>query len=122
MSRESGASELVAQGHLRSPVAPSIVQPAGTRFFNVTTYQAMHVALTRPEYDRLVWRPDWRGSICFLVSGAIAYHRDVNGMHEAMHTVESLRCASSPRIGRLSRRNGRKASSKRGDDHAYRID
>ena len=25
------------------------------------------------EYNHLVWRPDWRGSICFLVSGAIAY-------------------------------------------------
>ena len=33
----------------------------------------MHTALTSPEYDKLVWRPDWRGSICFLVSGAIAY-------------------------------------------------
>jgi hypothetical protein len=51
----------------------AIVQSAGTLFFNVTTYQAMHVALTSPDYDRLVWRPDWRGSICFLVSGAIAY-------------------------------------------------
>ncbi|HEX6724444.1 MAG TPA: hypothetical protein VF073_04305 [Gaiella sp.] len=51
----------------------AIVQSAGTLFFNVTTYQAMHVALTSTEYDRLVWRPDWRGSICFLVSGAIAY-------------------------------------------------
>lgn len=51
----------------------SIVQSAGTLFFNVTTYQAMHVAVTSSEYDRLVWRPDWRGSICFLVSGAIAY-------------------------------------------------
>jgi hypothetical protein len=51
----------------------AIVQSAGTLFFNVTTYQALHVALTSPEYDRLVWRPDWRGSICFLVSGAIAY-------------------------------------------------
>jgi hypothetical protein len=51
----------------------AIVQSAGTVFFNVTTYQAMHVALTSPEYNRLVWRPDWRGSICFLVSGAIAY-------------------------------------------------
>lgn len=49
------------------------VQSAGTLFFNVTTYQAMHVALTSSEYDKLVWRPDWRGSICFLVSGAIAY-------------------------------------------------
>jgi len=51
----------------------AIVQSAGTLFFNVTTYQAMHVALTSPEYDKLVWRPDWRGSICFLVSGTIAY-------------------------------------------------
>jgi hypothetical protein len=51
----------------------AIVQSAGTLFFNVTTYRAMHVALTSPEYNKLVWRPDWRGSICFLVSGAIAY-------------------------------------------------
>ena len=51
----------------------AVVQSAGTLFFNVTTYRAMHVALTSSEYDRLVWRPDWRGSICFLVSGAIAY-------------------------------------------------
>jgi hypothetical protein len=51
----------------------ALVQSAGTLFFNVTTYRAMHVALTNPEYDRLVWRPDWRGSVCFLVSGAIAY-------------------------------------------------
>ncbi len=51
----------------------AIIQSAGTVFFNVTTYQAMHTALTSPDYDRLVWRPDWRGSICFLISGAIAY-------------------------------------------------
>jgi hypothetical protein len=51
----------------------AIVQSAGTLFFNVTTYQAMHTALTSSEYNKLVWRPDWRGSICFLVSGAIAY-------------------------------------------------
>jgi hypothetical protein len=51
----------------------AIVQSAGTLFFNGTTYQAMHVALTSSEYNKLVWRPDWRGSICFLVSGAIAY-------------------------------------------------
>jgi hypothetical protein len=51
----------------------SVIQSAGTLFFNVTTFQAMHTAVTSPEYDKLVWRPDWRGSICFLVSGAIAY-------------------------------------------------
>ena len=51
----------------------AVIQSAGTLFFNVTTYQALHTALTNSEYNRLVWRPDWRGSICFLVSGAIAY-------------------------------------------------
>jgi hypothetical protein len=51
----------------------AIIQSAGTLFFNVTTYQAMHTALSSSEYNKLVWRPDWRGSICFLVSGAIAY-------------------------------------------------
>jgi hypothetical protein len=51
----------------------AIIQSAGTLFFNVTTYQAMHVAVTSSEYNKLVWRPDWRGSICFLISGAIAY-------------------------------------------------
>jgi hypothetical protein len=57
----------------------SIVQSAGTLFFNVTTFQAMHTALTSPDYDELVWLPDWRGSICFLVSGAIAYRASPRG-------------------------------------------
>ena len=43
-------------------------------FFNVTTYQALHTSITDPNYNRLVWRPDAFGSMCFLVSGAIAYH------------------------------------------------
>src|SRR5262249_21685103 len=51
----------------------AIIQSAGTLFFNITTFEAMHTALTSSEYDKLVWRPDWRGSVCFLVSGAIAY-------------------------------------------------
>ena len=57
----------------RSAWWAAIIQSAGTVFFNVTTYQAMHTAITSSEYDKLVWRPDWRGSICFLVSGTIAY-------------------------------------------------
>jgi hypothetical protein len=51
----------------------AVVQSAGTLFFNVTTFLAMHTELSNPEYNRLVWRPDALGSICFLVSGAIAY-------------------------------------------------
>ena len=49
------------------------IQSAGTVCFNVTTYRALHTALSSPEYNKLVWRPDALGSICFLGSGAIAY-------------------------------------------------
>ena len=49
------------------------IQSAGTLFFNVTTYQALHTSLSNSSYDRLVWRPDAFGSVCFLISGTIAY-------------------------------------------------
>jgi len=49
------------------------IQSVGTLFFNVTTYQALHTSLSNANYNRLVWRPDALGSICFLISGAIAY-------------------------------------------------
>jgi hypothetical protein len=49
------------------------IQSAGTLFFNVTTYQALHTSLSNSNYNRLVWRPDVFGSICFLISGVIAY-------------------------------------------------
>jgi hypothetical protein len=51
----------------------AVVQSAGTLFFNATTFRAMDTLLTDPEYDKLVWRPDALGSVCFLVSGVIAY-------------------------------------------------
>jgi hypothetical protein len=51
----------------------AIIQSAGTLFFNVTTYEALHTAVNNSRYDHLVWGPDWRGSLCFLVSGSIAY-------------------------------------------------
>lgn len=57
----------------QAPWLAAAIQSAGTLFFNVTTYQAMHTALSSPEYNRLVWRPDALGSVCFLVSGVIAY-------------------------------------------------
>jgi hypothetical protein len=70
---------LIAFPERRSPESgraawwTAAVQTAGTLFFNVTTYEALHTALSDPSYDRLVWRPDAFGSVCFLVSGAIAY-------------------------------------------------
>jgi hypothetical protein len=51
----------------------AVVQSVGTVLFNVTTYQALHTSLSNPDYNKLVWRPDAFGSVCFLVSGVIAY-------------------------------------------------
>ncbi len=62
-----------AAGAGRGALWAAGIQSAGTLFFNVTTYRALHTALSSTEYNKLVWRPDAWGSICFLVSGAIAY-------------------------------------------------
>jgi hypothetical protein len=63
------------------------IQSAGTLFFNVTTFMAISTSTASDQYNRLVWRPDALGSICFLISGAIAYY-------------------SSPRRGWLPAREG----------------
>jgi hypothetical protein len=49
------------------------VQFVGTVFFNVNTFRALQAGLDAQSYDRLVWRPDLLGCICFLVSSALAY-------------------------------------------------
>jgi hypothetical protein len=49
------------------------VQLVGTVYFNVSTFQALQDGLDAGGYDRLVWKPDALGSICFLVSGYLAY-------------------------------------------------
>ena len=49
------------------------VQSAGTLCFNVTTFRALSTAVSNPQYNRLVWRPDAFGSLFFLVSAVIAY-------------------------------------------------
>jgi hypothetical protein len=67
------------------------VQSAGTLFFNVTTFRALDTTLSNPQYDRLVWRPDALGSICFLVSGVIAY-RAARGPRLWMPLVNLLGC------------------------------
>ncbi|HEY2296973.1 MAG TPA: hypothetical protein VGH43_04555 [Jatrophihabitans sp.] len=67
--RDSGAA--------RAAWWTAAVQSLGTLFFNVTTFRALQTAVTNPDYDRLVWRPDAFGSICFLISGAIGYRASV---------------------------------------------
>jgi hypothetical protein len=51
----------------------AVIQSLGTLFFNATTFRAFQTSLGSPSYDQLVWRPDAFGSICFLISGGIAY-------------------------------------------------
>src|SRR4051812_35618936 len=50
----------------------SLVQFAGTLFFNRSTFQALNKNLSAAGADRNVWRPDALGSIAFLVSSALA--------------------------------------------------
>ncbi len=67
------APERRSLGSGRAAWRAAIIQSAGTLFFNVTTFQALSTNLSSSKYDRLVWRPDAFGSVCFLVSGVIAY-------------------------------------------------
>jgi hypothetical protein len=63
----------LAYGTGRAAWWSAIIQSAGTLFFNRSTFQALDTSVASGAYNSLVWRPDALGSICFLVSGAIAY-------------------------------------------------
>jgi hypothetical protein len=49
------------------------IQLVGTLYFNVDTYRAMQEGIDSGSVDRLIWTPDAIGSLCFLVSGVLAY-------------------------------------------------
>jgi hypothetical protein len=51
----------------------ALIQFAGTVYFNVSTFRAMQDSYDTSDVDRIVWRPELFGSVCFLVSGVIAY-------------------------------------------------
>ena len=63
---------------------------------------AQTTTLDSPSYDRLVWRPDAFGSICFLVSGVLAYVAVAGGLRRppprttegAMALVNLLGCVA----------------------------
>jgi hypothetical protein len=44
------------------------VQFPGTLYFNVTTFWAITVVMDSSRYDDVVWRPDFYGSVLFIVS------------------------------------------------------
>ena len=67
----------------------SAVQLLGTLFFNISTFRALTTALGSPSYDQLVWRPDAFGSVCFLVSGIVAYAVIAGGLlRRTPHTLD----------------------------------
>jgi len=49
------------------------VQLVGTVYFNVMTFLAMYDGWDTAQANRLVWRPDAIGSICFLVASYLAW-------------------------------------------------
>ena len=51
----------------------TIVQFAGTLFFNATTFNALSASLTVHQLNRLVWAPDAFGSTCFLIASGLAW-------------------------------------------------
>jgi hypothetical protein len=67
----------------------SMIQLVGTVFFNINTFRAMQQSFDTSNVDRLVWAPEAVGSICFLVSGLLAYLevRD-GGLRRAARTLE----------------------------------
>ncbi len=80
----------------------SVVQLLGTLFFNVTTFRALSTTIDSPSYDRLVWRPDAYGSVCFLVAGALAYvevsgqlwHRPPRSLEGGLVSVNLFGCVA----------------------------
>jgi hypothetical protein len=57
----------------RADRTAALIQFAGTLFFNVSTFAALQRGLDAKQTDLRVWTPDVFGSICFLVSSALAY-------------------------------------------------
>jgi hypothetical protein len=49
------------------------IQLAGTVFFNFSTIDAMIGSLTTKQAERLVWAPDFFGSIAFLIASHLAW-------------------------------------------------
>jgi hypothetical protein len=67
----------------------SAIQLLGTLFFNATTGRALDTAVGSTSYDQSVWRPDALGSVCFLLSGYLAYVEVTGGwLRRSPHTVE----------------------------------
>lgn len=50
-----------------------VVQLTGMLFFNVNTFRAAFVSVPTDEVNRLIWAPDFFGSIAFLIASHVAW-------------------------------------------------
>ncbi len=71
--QERGSTRLFCFAPRRIDWLSSLIQLGGTFFFNISTFHALQSGLDSGQVDRLVWAPDALGSVCFLVSGILAY-------------------------------------------------
>ena len=101
----------------RSDWWAALIQFVGTVFFNVNTFRAMRDSFDTSNVDRLVWAPELVGSICFLVSGLIAYLevRD-GGLRVAARTLDwkiaTVNLAGCVLFGIVRRRRLRRAEDR----------
>jgi hypothetical protein len=51
----------------------SLVQLFGTVYFNHSTFAAINTSLNTAAVDHLVWKPDFLGSVCFLIASFFAW-------------------------------------------------
>jgi hypothetical protein len=72
-------SQLCEVQHHRIDWWASLIQFAGTLWFNRTTFSALVVGLGASATHHPVWRPDALGSICFLVSSWLAWAEECHG-------------------------------------------
>jgi len=76
-----------------------VIQFAGTLFFNLSTGRALSSALSNAQEDRLIWRPDAFGSICFLVASWLAWIA-VRGLRRGLdRRIEAINLAGSVFFG-----------------------
>jgi hypothetical protein len=71
----------------------SLIQLVGTVYFNVNTFRAMQDSFDTSDVDRLVWRPELFGSVCFLVSGLLAYRELRGGAHNTEWRIAAINLA-----------------------------
>ncbi len=76
----------------------AVVQLGGTLFFNASTIHAMTEGLSAEEANRLVWAPDFFGSVAFLVASHFGW-RCVSGGRAASTSDEAERWSAGLNYG-----------------------